>query len=185
MSNAMHGAIDGATDGPGGATITVEIADPASDDAAALLRELDAEIARIYPGAPFHSLTAADLGRAEVAFAIARVDGAAAACGAVRVGVVEGDVRPAEIKRMYVRPAFRRRGLARAILQALERAAAASGAEVVRIETGARQPEAIALYRSAGYQPIPPFGEYIGNVVSRCFAKRIGAAPGAAGGADA
>ncbi len=169
-----------ATDGQGDATVTVELSDPASADAAALLHELDAEIARIYPGAPFHSLTAADLCHTDVAFALARSDGAAAACGAVRLGMAagEGIGRAAEIKRMYVRPAFRRRGVARAILAALERTATERGADIVRIETGSGQPEAIALYRSAGYEPIPPFGEYVGNVVSRCFAKRLRAMPG-------
>jgi GNAT superfamily N-acetyltransferase len=155
--------------------VVVEPGDPGSADAMTLLAELDAEIARIYPGAPFHSLTAAQLRRPDVVFVVARVMGEPAGCGAVRMS---GDSEPdatttAEIKRMYVRPAFRRRGLARAILGALEREATRHRVGAVRIETGDRQPEAIALYCSAGYVPIPPFGEYIGNVVSRCFEKRL------------
>jgi ribosomal protein S18 acetylase RimI-like enzyme len=47
------------------------------------------------------------------------------------------------------------------------------GYVALRLETASGQPEAIGLYRSAGYVVIPPFGEYIGNVVSVCFEKRL------------
>lgn len=66
----------------------------------------------------------------------------------------------AEIKRMYVAPAARNRGLARQLLAELERTAAAAGHHRVILESGSAQPEAVALYRSAGYTPIPPFGIY-------------------------
>ena len=66
----------------------------------------------------------------------------------------------AEIKRMYVAPAFRHRGLARQLLAELERTAAAAGHRRVILESGSQQPEAVALYRSSGYTPIPPFGIY-------------------------
>jgi GNAT superfamily N-acetyltransferase len=69
----------------------------------------------------------------------------------------------AEIKRMYVRPAYQGRGLARALLAELERTAAAAGIGRLILETGLAQPEAIALYRSAGYQDVPAFGFYAGE----------------------
>ena len=66
----------------------------------------------------------------------------------------------AEIKRMYVAPAVRHRGLARQLLAELERTAAAAGHRRAILESGSAQPEAVVLYRSAGYTPIAPFGHY-------------------------
>ncbi len=68
----------------------------------------------------------------------------------------------AEIKRMYVRPAYQRHGLARLILAELERTAAAAGVTRLVLETGQIQPEAIALYRSMGYGEVESFGYYAG-----------------------
>jgi GNAT superfamily N-acetyltransferase len=72
----------------------------------------------------------------------------------------------AEIKRMYVRPAYQGRGLARALLAELEQTAAAAGIERLILETGLAQPEAVALYRSAGYQDVPAFGFYAAEPIS-------------------
>ena len=88
-------------------------------------------------------------------FLVAYVDGTPAAFGGWRAHGTD-----VELKRMYVSPAFRGRGLARAILAELERKAAEAGYHRVILETGQRQPEAIALYRSAGYEPVPSFGYY-------------------------
>jgi len=76
-----------------------------------------------------------------------------------RSGRVPGE-RAAEIKRMYVVPSARGRGFARRVLAALEHTAAAAGCDLMVLETGQAQPEAIALYRSAGYTDIAPFGHY-------------------------
>jgi GNAT superfamily N-acetyltransferase len=79
----------------------------------------------------------------------------------------------AEIKRMFVQVTHRGRGYARAVLAELERTAAAAGRRRVVLETGTRQPEAIALYASAGYVPIANFGIYRASPTSRCFAKLL------------
>jgi GNAT superfamily N-acetyltransferase len=84
-----------------------------------------------------------------------------------------GTTRTAEVKRMYVAPTARGAGHARRMLAHLETTAAASGAEVMILETGMAQPEAIALYQSAGYTRIPPFGYYKDSPTVRCFARRI------------
>lgn len=84
-----------------------------------------------------------------------------------------GTSRTAELKRMYVAPAARRTGLARAMLAHLERTALQAGAPVMILETGLAQPEAIALYTSGGYEPIPGFGHYKEARLSRCFARRL------------
>jgi ribosomal protein S18 acetylase RimI-like enzyme len=87
---------------------------------------------------------------------------------------VFGTGRTAEIKRMYVAPAGRGRGLARRMLAHLEETAAVAGAEAMILETGTEQPEAIALYASSGYQPIPGFGFYRDEPRNLCFGKRLG-----------
>jgi GNAT superfamily N-acetyltransferase len=97
------------------------------------------------------------------------VNGRAVACGAVQAL----DADTAEVKRMYVRPAYRGRGLARQMLTALEELAFTTGHTVLRLETGTYLPAAIALYTSAGYGPIPRYGEYAGNPYSVCLEKRL------------
>jgi GNAT superfamily N-acetyltransferase len=89
-------------------------------------------------------------------FLVAEVDGVAAGCGAWRA-LPEG---PAEIKRVYVEPAFRRRGLARLIVAALEDGAARAGHDSVVLNTGQEQPEALALYAQLGYSTVPGYGIY-------------------------
>jgi GNAT superfamily N-acetyltransferase len=92
-----------------------------------------------------------------------------------RRGDVEvfGTVDTAEIKRMYVVPAVRGRGLARAMLAHLERTAAEAGARAMVLETGTAQPEAITLYESSGYTPVPSFGHYAWAPENRCFGKLL------------
>jgi GNAT superfamily N-acetyltransferase len=92
-------------------------------------------------------------------FVMAYVDDEPAAMGGWRRGGPGGD-GDGEIKRMFVRPAYARRGLARAVLAELERTAAAAGITRLVLETGTAQPEAIALYTSSGYEPVPAFGFY-------------------------
>jgi ribosomal protein S18 acetylase RimI-like enzyme len=82
-----------------------------------------------------------------------------------------GSTHTAEIKRMYVAPDGRGRGLARAMLATLEATAREAMAEVAILETGTAQPEAIALYLSSGYVEVPKFGFYCHAPESRCFGK--------------
>jgi GNAT superfamily N-acetyltransferase len=86
-------------------------------------------------------------------------------------GYEDGD---AEIKRMFVVPQARGRGLARAILAELEASAAAAGRSRIVLETGLRQPEAICLYESCGYLPVKKFGYYRDQELSLCMGKRLG-----------
>jgi putative acetyltransferase len=102
-------------------------------------------------------------------FVVAREDGRALGCGALR----SLGAPVVEIKRMYVRPTARGRGVGAAILGELEARAAALGFRVVRLETGPLQPEAIGLYEHAGYREIPCFGAYATGAASRCFERRV------------
>jgi GNAT superfamily N-acetyltransferase len=79
----------------------------------------------------------------------------------------------AELKRMFVIEVMRGRGLARRILTALEEDARAAGRTRMILETGTKQPEAIALYTSSGYEPCEKFGYYRFHTESRCFAKQL------------
>jgi GNAT superfamily N-acetyltransferase len=86
---------------------------------------------------------------------LARVDGEPAGIGGVRFL----DTDAAEVKSMYVSPAFRGRGVARALLAELERIAAEHGCRRVRLDTSDYLIGAVALYRSAGYREVPPYNE--------------------------
>ena len=108
-------------------------------------------------------------------FFVGYLDGAPVATGAWRRSSVRalGAEVTAEVKRMYVVPAAQRRGLARRMLAHLEATAAEAGVEALVLETGMKQPEAIALYTSSGYEPVPGFGYYSGSDLSRCFGRRL------------
>jgi GNAT superfamily N-acetyltransferase len=84
-------------------------------------------------------------------------DGTPIGCGALR------PLEPgaAELKRMYVVPSARGRGVSRLLLTGLEAEAATRGWTTLRLETGPRQPEAVGLYTGAGYQPVGAFGAYV------------------------
>jgi putative acetyltransferase len=105
----------------------------------------------------------------DVAYLVVVVDRRVVACGAWQV-LDEG---VAEIKRMFVRPAYRGRGIARQLVVALEEEALAAGRPILRLETGTYLPAVLALYRGAGYRRIPAYGEYAGNPFSVCFEKRL------------
>lgn len=103
---------------------------------------------------------------------VAYVDGTPAACIA-RIDVDEdGWDGTVEMKRVFVREEFRGRGIARALVAEFEQAAWATGAQRIRLETGTRQPEAVALYESLGYTRLAQnFGEWADSPLSLCYAK--------------
>lgn len=98
-------------------------------------------------------------------------DGTALGCGALR----ELGDGAAEVKRMYVEPSARGRGVSRAVLGALEEAARERGWTTLRLETGPLQTAAAGLYRSAGYRRIAAFGAYAGDpkAVDSLFFERV------------
>ncbi|MGV8978976.1 MAG: GNAT family N-acetyltransferase [Cellulomonas sp.] len=120
-----------------------------------------------------HTMT----GESIVAMVLVRVDGVPAACGALRDVADEQGAGVGELKRLYVLPAYRGRGLSRVVMTDLEARARALGFGRLVLETGVQQPEAIGLYLTSGYHPIENFGEYAAEVDSRCFAKDLHATP--------
>lgn len=109
-------------------------------------------------------------------FLVASAEGRAAGCGALQP---TDDPSTAELKRMYVMPGFRGRGIASAVLAALERLGADLGYSGIKLATGERQPEAIALYESRGYLRVEPYGKYVGDPLARCYRKALVPGPGA------
>ena len=134
--------------------------EPADGEAGtALLAAFDAEIATIYGDWDPNigpSAKPADFAPPAGAFVVAYQDALAVGCG----GFKRLDVQSAEIKRMFVAPAARGRGVARLILHELERIAVERGYWLIRLDTGPSQPHALALYESERYRAI---GDYNGN----------------------
>ena len=166
---------------PDPGVLRIERVDYGHPDAMRLIEEVQAEYVVRYGGpdrTPLDPMMfAPPLGSFYVGYLPLEGTARPVATGAWRVHddvEVFGTRRTAEIKRMYVVSAARGVGLARRILSHLEETAAAGGAEAMILETGTAQPEAIALYTSSGYEPIPTFGYYKDEPSNRCFAKRLG-----------
>jgi len=103
------------------------------------------------------------------AFLVAYVDGHAVGCAALRpVGPGLG-----ELKRMYVDPRARGKGIGAALLAAVEARAATLGYAQLKLETGLMQPEAVSLYGTRGWERIEPYGQYKDSPLSVCFAKKL------------
>src|SRR5690242_7422730 len=142
---------------------------PDSADATALITELESHLATIYPQESRHGYTVEKLLREGVTFFVARLDGVPAGCGGVQlVGTEYG-----ELKRMYVRPRFRKLGIGKRILAHLADYTRQRGVNVLRLETGIHQAEAIRLYERCGFQHIRPFSPYREDPLSMCFEKRL------------
>jgi putative acetyltransferase len=142
-----------------------------SADAQRLIAALDAHLASRYaPEQRFGpNLKPAQLLPGLGMFLVARVDGRAVGCGAVRLL----DATTVEVKRMYVEPELRGQGVAKEILIRLEAAGRELGATRSVLETGVYQAEAIGLYRRAGYAEVGCWGEYASSPTSACFEKTI------------
>lgn len=149
------------------AVISLERPDTA--DAGALITELEAHLVPLYPSESRHGYSVEKLINQGVAFFIIRVNGTPAGCGGVQLfGTDYG-----EIKRMYIRPQFRGLGLAKLMLDHLADYTRSRGVNLLRLETGIHQHEAIGLYERAGFQLIAPFGEYKPDPLSRFYEKRL------------
>ena len=144
-------------------------------DAQRLIADVQAEYAQRYGSGDESPVVPEGFDGERGSFFVGYVGDEAVTTGAWRVGLVEalGTTRTAEIKRMYVVQGWRGRGLARLVLAHLEATAAAFGIEALVLGTGTLQPEAIALYESSGYVPVPGFGHYRESPLSRCFGKRL------------
>jgi putative acetyltransferase len=150
--------------------ITITAERPDKPDSLLLLASLRAELREKYPDElRGFSPTPDEFMIPGAVFVVARQSGKAVGCGAIRPlapGV-------AEVKRMFVAREARGCGVGKAVLEKLETLARKSGYRVIRLETGLKQPEAIALYEAAGFKPYPCYGPYATNPLSVCFEKKL------------
>jgi len=147
----------------------IAIEDPDQPEIRAMLEEGEANSAALYPAESNHHLALDALRAPEVLFHVARgEDGAALGTGAI---VLKGDW--AEVKHMWTDPAARGKGVAAAVLAALEDAARARGVRVLRLETGADSHAALALYARAGFGGIEAFEGYGPDPLSVFLEKRL------------
>lgn len=154
--------------------ITIKPETPDQPEILAFLAASDAYAASLYPAESNHLADVAALITPETRFLVARATGRAVGCGAVMMHRDAGGETYGEIKRMWVDPAARKQKAGAKIVAALEAIARAEGLAALRLETGISQPEALALYRRAGYAVCDPFGDYKADPLSVFMEKRLG-----------
>ena len=152
-------------------SLSIRAADPFHADAQTLLREAAIEARQIYAdridaNAPWPKSTPVP---ARGVYLQAYLFGEPAGCGSLH----PFDETTAEIRRMFVVQRCRRSGIAQRLLRALEVAAMDFGYRTLRLETGMRQPAAMRLYETAGFERIAKFGNRGDDVLSVCYEKRV------------
>lgn len=147
--------------------VSIERVHAPDDEVRALVAELDATLSAAYSAEQRHGLVLDAIFAAHVRFFLARLDGAAVGCGGV--ALFDGH---AEVKRMYVRPAARGRGVADAILARLEQEARAAQRTALHLETGDAQHAALRFYRRRGFVVVTAFGAYA-SMDSRAVARSV------------
>ena len=142
---------------------------PGQPDVVPLIEALDAYATALYPPESNHLLDVGSLSDAAVSFLVARAEGEAIGCGAIL-----RDPRGwGEVKRMFVRPNQRGKGIGVRVLAELEALVIGSGLTLLRLETGIHNREALALYRRAGFTERGPFGDYASDPLSVFMEKRV------------
>jgi putative acetyltransferase len=116
-----------------------------------------------YPASTSHPVDPA------TSFLVADRQGDAVGC----IGLMPVVAGVGEIKRMYVRPDQRGQGIARRLIGSAEALARHRGATTLRLATGSRQPEAITLYESLDYRPVPAYGKYVHEPTALCYTKSL------------
>jgi putative acetyltransferase len=134
---------------------TAVIAWPADPPVRAMVEELDRYFHALYPPESNHLLDIDTLCQPEIRFFAVFAGEEALAIGGC--WLKDGY---AEVKRLYVRPSARGRGLAQLVMRRIEDEAMICGRPIARLETGIHQPESLSLYRRLGYAERGPFGDY-------------------------
>jgi len=152
-------------------SLAVAAEDPRQADVERLLRDGEAYALSLYPADSCYLMSVDELAGDEVTVIVARAEGRAVGMAAL---VDRGD-GSAELKRLFVDERGRGRGVATAIMDALEHAARERGVRILQLETGPKQLAAIALYERRGYAVIDAFGPYVGDAFSVCMEKDLSA----------
>jgi putative acetyltransferase len=149
--------------------VTIAAESPRQPGIVRLVEELDAYLSALYPPESNHLLDVETLAQPDIRFLVARLDGEVMGCIALRVDPASWG----EVKRLYVPPRARGLGLGRRLLAELELAARREGLAFLRLETGIHQPEALGLFRAAGFVEIPAFAPYAPDLLSVFMEKRL------------
>ena len=149
--------------------IIVKQVSPRHADLHRLVGHLDGYLRQLYPAEEIFGVDFDDPFIERTVFLVAYVNDIPAGCGATR----PLDRESLELKRFFVEPAFRQKGIAGQILLALEGRAKEAGYGFIKLETGGPQREAVRFYRKHGYGPIERFGEYVDCESSLCYEKRL------------
>lgn len=164
-------------------SVSITVEPPRQPEIEDLLRQSSAYAMALYPPESNFLLSIDSLEQPGVTFYVARgTRGEAVGCAAIVVDAESGagesgaGTETAELKRMFVSPEARGQRVASQLLDRIETDAAASGIRRIVLETGDLHDAAQSLYRRAGYELIPQFGQYVGEPHSVCFAKDLAAA---------
>jgi putative acetyltransferase len=150
--------------------MTIAIEAPRQRDLLELLRLSDEYALSLYPAESCYLLDVGELEGPDVTVFVSRAVSGMANGMAALVNRRDGS---GELKRMFVLDSARGRGVARALLAVIEECAGAQGIHTLQLETGPKQLDAVALYKSAGFRSIPNFGPYVGDQFSVCMEKRL------------
>jgi putative acetyltransferase len=146
----------------------IAVESPRQPEIVALVEALDHYLSMLYPAESNHLLDLDSLATSDIRFLVARLEGRAVGCAALRLARGYG-----ELKRMFVVPEARGRRVGKHLLERIEAEARAHGLALIRLETGDRQPEAVGLYRAAGYRERGPFGDYPDDPLSLFMEKAL------------
>ncbi|PWC32470.1 GNAT family N-acetyltransferase [Azospirillum sp. TSO35-2] len=149
--------------------ITIAAESPRQEAVTALIAALDDYLRERYPDDACHLLDVDTLAAPDVRFFVARKGGHPVGCAALRID-------PAgygEVKRMFVSPGVRGGGIARRLLDRLTEQARAEGIGTLMLETGIHQPEAVAMYRKAGFTDRGPYACYADHPLSLFMEKTL------------
>lgn len=150
-------------------TLVISLADPRGADAVALVAALDAYLDTLYPPDENYLLDTDRLAQPDIRFLLARLDGVAVGCAAIRL---DGEGY-GEIKRMFVRPEQRGRRIAEQLLESLAEIARQQGLGRLKLETGHEQVAAVKLYERCGFTICGPFADYPDNGASLFMERRL------------
>lgn len=152
--------------------LTIKLAsDPADEQLISLVARSDEYLSALYPPESNHAEPISALFGDDSTFLLGYSGGNLAACGAIKF--VDSDPKYGEIKRLFVAEEFRGRGFAVPMMRKLEEQAQAKGIDLVRLETGPMQTEALSLYRRLGYSERGPFGAYTDDPLSVFMEKKL------------
>lgn len=151
--------------------IQITALDPSSEDAQELLSLSDAYSEDLYPSESNHLASIDELSEQSTIFLGAYDGENIVGCGAVKV--LEDDGQYGELKRVFIKEAYRGQGLSKQLIIALENYLIDAAIDVIRLETGIYQPEALGLYKQLGYQIREPYGAYEIDPLSIFMEKKL------------